>query len=146
MIKPLITMDEVNSLFSVPLDRSILFRDEGDIEKFIELYEKEGKQSREDIVDCLSNFCHSLHSIDEAIMCFSSCSTNHGEPGDGENFRFKFENGEIIGEATVDIKMGDELLLDYRQFEPIPQFYVDFCKKEGQKDVVSIVKEAIGEK
>ena len=143
LIKPMKKMSEVDSIFSFEKNEFIFFKNANEIEKFIELYSAEGGQSRDKTVDCLAHFIFSLQNIDGVALCFSSCSTNHGDPGQGENFRFIFENGVLYGEATVDIKAGDELLLDYRQFEPFPSFWTGFCVKEGERDVVTVLKEAI---
>lgn len=136
-------MSEISTISTVPKDTVILFESEDEIEKFIKLYEDEGGVSREDTVDCLAHFIWSLGDIQGATLCFSTWSMNHGDPDQGENIRFFKEDGMIIGETVVDIKVGDELLNDYRDFEPLPSFWTQFCEGEGVKDVMTNLKEAV---
>ena len=44
----------------------------------------------------------------------------------------------IVGEALCDIRAGDELRNDYREFE-MPGFYTRFCGEHGFKDVRTAV-------
>jgi len=143
LLKPMISMDDITSVLSIPKDRVINFKNVDEIETFIQLYEKEGNQSREDIVDCLAHFIWSLPSIEGVTLCFSTWSMNHGDPGSGENIRFTVEDGTIIGKTSVDIKKGDELLNDYRDFSTMSAFWLQFCQKEGVKDVLTHLKEAV---
>ncbi len=143
MFKPIIPMAEISSVLSVPKNGVILFKDSCEVENFIDLYQKEGNQHRKDIIDCLAHFIWTIDGIGGATLCFSTWTMNHGDPDCGENVRFFDDNGVIVGEAVKDIEKGDELLNDYRDFDPMPEFWVNYCKKEGVKDVVTNLKEHV---
>ncbi len=146
MTKPIIAMSAISSIVdssSIANDNVILFKNRQEIETFITLYEKEGHQSRVDIIDCLAHFIWSLPSIDGVTLNFSTWSMNHGDSGHGENIRFHEENGAIIAKTTVDVKVGDELLNDYRDFDSMDDFWIDFCKDEGVKDVVTNLRQYV---
>ena len=118
-------------------DQVLNFKNIDEIEKFITLYEKEGQQLREAIIIDLAHFIWSFHDINGVTINFSTWSVNHGNPGSGENIRFFLKDGAILGETVVDVKAGDELLNNYRDFNFMDQFWIDFCKDEGVKDVVT---------
>jgi len=137
LFKSLISMENISSILTVPNDSVILFKNEYEIERFIKQYEDEGNQERDDVIQCLAHFIWSLEDLSGAALCFSTWSMNHGDPGYGENIRFFENDGLIIGESVTDIKAGDELCNDYRDFKPIPEFWTAFCKKHGYKDVLA---------
>ena len=56
LTKPVIPMAEVSSIHSVANDVILLFKNEGDFEKFISLYETEGQRTRDDIINFLPHF------------------------------------------------------------------------------------------
>ena len=143
MIKPIITMTEVASIRSVAKDEVILFKSEEEIERFISLYEKEGRQCRKDTIDCLAHFIWTLPTIDGVTLNFSTWSMNHGDPNRGENIRFFEENGAIVAETVADVRAGDELLNDYRDFDSMDEFWTRFCKDEGVKDVVTNLRQYV---
>jgi hypothetical protein len=143
MAKPIISMAEVSSIHSVSPDEVILFKHKEEIEEFIELYEKEGHQSRKDTIDCLAHFIWSLSSIGGVTLNFSTWSMNHGDPKKGVNIRFFEENGAIVAETTTDVKAGDELFNDYRDFDFMDDFWIQFCKNEGVKDVLTNLRQYV---
>ena len=142
LLKP---MSEVSSLYDVSNDAVILFKSEQEVEKFISLYEEEGQKSREDSVQCLAHFVWSLQTLNGVVINFSTWTMNHGCPNKGENIRFfeDQESGTILAETVVDVKKGDELLNDYRDFDNMDDFWIKFCKKEGTKDVVTNLKQYV---
>ncbi len=143
MTKPIVPMVEVSSIFDVNEDNVVLFKDKDDIDKFVSLYEEEGKQTREDIIDCLAHFIWTLSSINGVTLNFSTWSMNHGFPGQGENIRFFEKDGLILGETVADVRRGDELLNDYRDFDPMDKFWVQYCKDEGVKDVMTNLRQYV---
>ncbi len=146
MTKPIIAMSGISSIVdssSVNNDHVILFKNRQEIEIFIDLYEKEGHQSRKNTIDCLAHFIWSLPTIDGVTLNFSTWSMNHGDEGHGENIRFHEENGTIVATTTTDVKVGDELLNDYRDFDSMNDFWIDFCKEEGVKDVMTNLRQYV---
>lgn len=145
MAKTLIPMSEVSSIYSVADDVTLFFKDEDDIEKFISLYEKEGQQTRENIIDCLSHYMWTLSNLNGVGCHWTPAAVNHGDPGKGDNNTNLIlrEDGMIVVEALTDVKAGDELLCDYSLFEPMEKFWVQYCDKVGQKDVVTNIKQYV---
>ena len=144
LLKPIIPMTEISSVLSIPHNRVILFKDSREVDNFIDLYQHEGNQHRKDIIDCLAHFIWTVDGVGGATLCFSTWTMNHGDTGRGENIRFfKNDDGVIVGETVKDVKKGDELLNDYRDFDPMPKFWVNYCKKEGVKDVLTNLKENV---
>lgn len=136
-------MSEVSSVLGVAPDQVLNFKNVNEIEKFISLYEKEGRRSREEIVNCLAHFVWSFHDVDGVALCFSTWSVNHGNPGGGQNLRFFRKDNAVLGETVVDVKAGDELLIDYRDLDFMDNFWINFCKNEGVKDVVSNLRQYV---
>ena len=137
-------MTAISSVLSIPHNRVILFKDSREVDNFIDLYQHEGNQHRKDIIDCLAHFIWTVDGVGGATLCFSTWTMNHGDTGRGENIRFfKNDDGVIVGETVKDVKKGDELLNDYRDFDPMPKFWVNYCKKEGVKDVLTNLKENV---
>ena len=143
MVKPMVQMSEIPSIHSIANDEVIVFKNKDEVERFIHLYEKEGRQSRKDIIDCLAHFIWTLKSIEGVTLNFSTWSMNHGNPNDGENVRFIEDDGLILGVSVTDIKAGDELLNDYRDFDPMDDFWIQYCKDEGVKDVVTNLRQYV---
>jgi hypothetical protein len=145
VFKPIIPMADISSVLSVPNNVYILFQDSDEVDNFIDLYQQEGNQHRKDVIECLAHFLGPMGTVDGAgaTLSFSTLTVNHGDPGLGENFRLFLDDGMVVGETVKDIKKGDELLNDYRNFEPIPEFWVNYCKKEGVKDVITTLKENV---
>lgn len=137
-------MKDISSILSVPFDAVIVFESDREIENFIQLYESEGYQNRECTIECLAHFIWSLPTLSGATLCFSTWSINHGDPNAGENIHFFEEDGIIIGETVKDVRAGDELLNDYRDFNPLPEFWLSFCEKHGKKDVLTNLQDIIG--
>ena len=138
-------MSGILSLEDVSDDAAIFFQSEEEVEKFISLYEEEGQKSRKDIVEFLAHFIGSFQTLNGVAVCFSSFNVNHGCPNTGENIRFfeDQESGTLLGKTVADVKKGDEFLTDYRTFDCMDEFWIEFCKKEGTKDVVSKIKEFV---
>ena len=136
-------MAQVSSIHSVNEDKVILFKNKEEVEEFISLYEDEGQQARNDTINCLAHFIGTLPTIDGVTLNFSTWSMNHGFPDEGENIRFFVEGGTIVGETVTDVKAGDELLNDYRDFDPMDEFWVKFCKDEGVKDVMTNLRQYV---
>lgn len=146
MEKYMISMSDVNSLHDVKDDAVILFKNENEIEDFIHLYEETGNQACEDTINCLAHFIWSLETLnDKVALNFSTWSVNHGDTNRGENIRF-FEDVhdcKILAKTVVDVSKGDELLNDYRYFDNMDDFWIQFCKKEGTKDVVTNLRQFV---
>jgi len=146
MAKKLVPMANVSSIHSIPNDVTILFKNEEEIEKFIYLYETEGQQNRQDTINCLSHFIFTLSNLDGVAFHWTSSSINHGDVSKGESNTsvvFREEDGMIVADTLTDVKAGDELLCDYRNFDPMKKFWVEFCEKSGEKDVLTILKQYI---
>jgi len=143
MVKPIIPMAKVSSIYSVSNDEVVLFKSREEVERFISLYDKEGYQTQNDTLDCLAHFIWSLPSIDGVALNFTTWSMNHGDPNKGENIRFYEENGKIVARTVTDVKIGDELLNDYRDFDCMDDFWIQLCKDKGVKDVVTNLKQHV---
>ena len=143
MTKPIVSMASTSSISELSLHDTILFKNSEEIEKFIELYEKEGGQSRVDTVECLAHFMFSLSDINGVALFVSTISLNHANPGKTSNVHLYLENECVIGKTVADVKAGDELFVDYGVFDYMEDFYVDFCENEGVKDVVTNIKQFV---
>ena len=135
--KRLIQMSKVSCINDVAPDEVLLFKNVDEVERFISLYEKEGQHSREEIVDCLAHFIWSFHNIDGVTLNASTWSVNHGNPGEEENVHFFREDDAILGKTVVDLKVGDELLNNYRDFDYMDDFWMNFLqrrRREGRCD------------
>ncbi|GFH49340.1 hypothetical protein CTEN210_05816 [Chaetoceros tenuissimus] len=144
MEKYMIPMSEVKSLYDVGDDAVILFKNENEIEDFIHLYQEEGNQTREDTMHCLAHFIWSLEELKDTVaLNFSTWSVNHGDPKRGENIRFYVHKRKILAKTVKDVSAGDELLNDYRYFDNMDDFWIQFCKKEGKKDVITNLRQFV---
>merc|ERR1719384_2077591 len=90
-----------------------------------------------DIIDYLAHFVGGFSTIDGIFINFCSVMVNHGGPGNGQNIRFFEKDGVQYAETIIDVKAGDELYNDYREFDYMDQFWIQFCKTEGVKDVLT---------
>ena len=138
-------MSKVSSITSIDKDSCIVFKDSEDIKRFISHYEKEGQQDRKDIIDCLAHFISSYSSYNGVAVNFCSAMVNHGDTGNGRNVRFYEKEGTKYVETVTgsDVKAGDELCSDYRDFDYMEDFWVQFCKEEGVKDVVTNLRQYV---
>jgi len=143
MVKPMISMANVTSIKSIANDECIVFKSIEEVKRFISLYEKEARQDREDILDCLAHFIGSFSTIDGVAINFCSVMVNHGDPGNGQNIRFYEKDGVKFAETITDVKAGDELHSDYRDFDYMDEFWIQFCKDEGIKDVLTNLRQFI---
>lgn len=141
--KQLIPMSDISSILDVGSDEVIIFKNKEEIETFIGLYEKEGQRSREEIVDCLAHFIWSFHNTNGLCINFSTWTVNHGCPGDTENIHFYHKDDAILGKTVTDVKAGDELYNNYRDFDHMDDYWINFCKDEGVKDVVTNLKQYV---
>lgn len=137
MVKRMVRMSEVNSILPLENDQSILFNNKKEIYKLIKLYEEEGIRSQKEIMTCLAHFIWANPTIEGVVLNMSTFSMNHGEPNKGENIRFHQEGGIIFGETVVDVKAGDELLNDYKDFDNMGNYWYEICKEQGVKDVLT---------
>merc|ERR1712176_1437564 len=124
MVKSIIPMAKVSSIRSVLNDEVVLFKSREEVEKFISLYHTEGGQTQNDTLNCLAHFIWSLPSIDGVALNFSTWSMNHGDPNKGANICFYEESGKIFARTVADVKIGDELLNDYRDFDCMDDFWI----------------------
>ena len=136
MVKPMIPMASVTSIKSVANDECIIFKSLEELNRFISLYENEAQQERVDIINCLAHFISSYSTFDGVAVNFCSVMVNHGDPGTGANMRLFEKDGTKYAETITDVKAGDELYCDYREFDYMDQFWIQFCKDEGVKDVL----------
>lgn len=143
MEKHMISMSNVSDLYDVSEDAVVIFKNGDEIEDFISLYEEIGNHSREDIINCLAHFIWSLDTLNGVALNYSTWSVNHGDPLHGENIFFyeDFQNRRILAKTVQDVKAGDELLNDYRNFDHMDDFWIQFCKDEGTKDVVTNLRQ-----
>jgi len=147
IIKVLRPMTTIDTLVSLPPDTTITFSSENDLERYIKLAETEGGYSRKEI---LTLFEHFIYGFDSKVCCLNVCTwtVNHAD---------SYENGlnclvvqkrlpdgstAYVGEAMGDIQKGDEFFMDYRKFTQ-PEFYVEFTRKHGFKDVRKATLEAV---
>ena len=85
----------------------------------------------------------SLQTLNGVALNFSTWTMNHGCSNKWENIWF-FEDqgtGTILAKTVAHVKKGDELLNHYRDFDNMDDFWIQFCKKEGTKDVVTNLKQ-----
>lgn len=147
VVKPLVPMAKVDSLSSLPTDRTVTFEAVGDLEKYIQLSAAEGNYSRKEI---LTIFEHFIYGFDGQRACLnaSTWSINHADTASqGLNVNFfekKLDDGStaLVGEAINDIQVNDELHNNYREFK-LPDFYTDYCQAHDFKDVRTCVLEAV---
>ena len=143
MVKQMIPMASVTSLKSVAHDECIMFKSVEEINRFISLYEDEAQQERVDIIDFLAHFISSYSTFDGVAVNFCSLMVNHGDPDNGANMRLFEKDGTKYAETITDVKAGDELYCDYREFDYMDEFWIQFCKNEGVKDVVTNLKQYV---
>lgn len=62
---------------------------------------------------------------------------NHGDPGVTQNIVSYELDGKHLFKTVADVKAGDELLVDYRNydFNQTGKFWLDFCKDQGVDDL-----------
>ena len=132
-------MTKVSSLSQLSLNETVLFKNQQEIERFIELYEKEGIQPREDTIECLGHFMFSTKEINGVGVCVSSCCANHGT-SDINNIHFFAKDDNITIKTIKDVNAGDELFMDYRTFDYMDDFWLEFSKKERVRDVITSLK------
>merc|ERR1739846_215614 len=102
---------------------------------------EEAGRDRKDVVDYMSHYVWAVPTMPGCcIITTSSMVINHGDPNVTENVSFQREGDDLIAYSTMPIKRGEEIYNDYRQFDNFPQFYLDFCNREGVVDVVTGMK------
>lgn len=136
-------MSSITSVISVPHDICIMFDNAEDIQNIVELYKKEAGRNHEEVIDFLSHFVGTLSSFPGCAVFTSSVMTNHGDPGQDENYAIKQDGDLVVGGAVQFIKKGEEILNDYRNFDHFPNFWRDFCEVEHILDVVTNLKEVL---
>jgi len=139
--KLLVPMAEVSSLKAVPYDAMLTFACEADLEKYINLAEKEGGYCRE---ECLKVFEHFIHGFDGVVCVLNlcACSINHADetfkPPTKLNIEFQERyrrrgwfgrEKTCAGVCVSDIEAGEEMHTDYRRFK-LPCFYIEFTQKQ----------------
>ena len=137
MSKPMVQMSDVTSVLNIAADEVVIFKNKEELERFLKLYETEGKQSRKDVFEYMTHYIFSLSTSDGVTLNFSSAAVNHGDPGTTENTRSYEEGGKHLFKTVADVKAGDELLVDYRHydFNQTGKFWLEFCKEEGVDDL-----------
>jgi len=147
VVKPIVPMAKIESLESLPKDRTVTFANPDDLEKYVKLGMAEGGFSRDQVMGTFENF---IFGFDGRVACLntSTWSINHSDKfGDGLNinmFQSTLDDGSqaLIGEAFNDIQVGDEFYNNYRDFK-LPEFYMSYCADNGFKDVRTKVLEAV---
>ena len=140
-VKPIVPVGSLSSLRDVPPHSAVAFVSRDDLEAYVSLCTAEGDYGREQVLEQFENF---LWSLDGARGFLNHCTwtMNHADAGGGLNVRFveRLQEGApvIVGEALCDIRAGDELRNDYREFK-MPGFYTRFCGDHGFKDVRTTV-------
>jgi hypothetical protein len=147
VVKPMVPMAKIESLESLPKDRTVTFANPDDLEKYVKLGMAEGGFSRDQVMNTFENF---IFGFDGRVACLntSTWSINHSDKfEDGLNinmFQSTLDDGSqaLIGEAFNDIQVGDEFYNNYRDFK-LPDFYMSYCADNGFKDVRTKVLEAV---
>lgn len=147
VVKPLAPMAKIDSLESLPKDRTVTFASADDLEKYVRLGMTEGGFTRAQVMDTFENF---IYGFDGTVACLntSTWSINHSDKiADGLNVGFveaTLEDGSkaLVGEALSDVKVDDELYNNYRDFK-LPDFYMAYCLENDFKDVRTKVLEAV---
>jgi hypothetical protein len=147
--KPLKPMATIDALAPLDNDITITMASVADLEKYIELAQKEGGCTVAEIQEL---FAHFIYGFDGKVGCLnvSTWTVNHGDAAPGgteENvlvLEKKLPSGEIalVGDATGEIKVGEELYMDYRKFK-LPQWYLEYCVKHGLTDVRTTTVSAV---
>ena len=141
LVKKLVPMASVDKLSDLPGDAVVTFSSEEDLEKYIRLADTEGGLSRAQILDLYQNF---LWGLDGARGCLniSTYTTNHA---DGEAITMELNLETIDGIECVvgttldkEVSIDDELTISYRRFS-LPEFYLEYCKKNEIIDVRTLV-------
>ena len=141
LVKKLVPMASVDKLSDLPGDAVVTFSSEEDLEKYIRLADTEGGLSRAQILDLYQNF---LWGLDGARGCLniSTYTTNHA---DGEAITMELnletiDSIECVVGTTLDkeVSIDDELTISYRRFS-LPEFYLEYCKKNEIIDVRTLV-------
>mmetsp|Transcript_26385 Transcript_26385/g.40498 ORF Transcript_26385/g.40498 Transcript_26385/m.40498 type:complete len:215 (-) Transcript_26385:155-799(-) len=137
MSKPMTQMSDVSSLHAISYDEVIIFKNKEDLERFLDMYVKEGNQSRKDVFEYMTHYIFSLSTSEGVTLNFSSAAVNHGDPGVTQNTVSYELDGKHLFKTVADVKAGDELLVNYRNydFNQTGKFWLDFCKKEGVDDL-----------
>lgn len=152
VVKPYIPMRNVKSLHDVPANNTITFENEDEIERYISLSCVEGGFSRQQVLRELADFIYGFDGY-RACLNNSTWSMNHADhlsTSGRLNVEFVdrvLDDGRValVGRAIDQILPDEELTNNYRDFV-IPPFFMDFCEKNGIKDVRTMVMEALGEK
>merc|ERR1712046_263825 len=99
-------------------DSTVVFGDTEDLEHFIALCVGEGHTRKA----VLTEYEHFVRGLDGSTACLNFCTwtVNHGNAGDSENMKLSIGDGMVIGTASQDIAVGDEIYLDYHDFQ-IPE-------------------------
>jgi len=145
--KRLLPMAEIDTLLNLPNDTTITFTSVEQLEKYISLAKSEGGHSRETVLDLYEHFIYGFDG-ERACLNVSTWTVNHGDnTGDGLNVDVVEKTlscgaKAYVGEAMIDIKVGDELYMDYRKFK-LPEFYYEYSRKHGFKDVRTATLEAV---
>jgi len=151
VVKPYIPMRNVTSLHDVSANHTITFENEDEIERYISLSFVEGGLSREQVLRELADFVYGFDGY-RACLNHSTWSMNHADhlsTSGRLNVEFVdhvLDDGRValVGRAIDVILPNDELTNNYRDFV-IPPFYLEFCEKNGIKDVRTMVMEALGD-
>lgn len=133
----MVQMSDVVSLHAISNDEVIIFQSKEDLERFLDMYEKEGNQLRKDVFEYMTHYIFSLSTSEGVTLNFSSAAVNHGDPGVTQNIVSYELDGKHLFKTVADVKAGDELLVDYRNydFNQTGKFWLDFCKDQGVDDL-----------
>lgn len=145
--KRLFPMASIDTLLTLPNDATITFVNVAELEKYIELSEAEGGHDRKTVLDLFEHFIYGFDGV-RSCLNVSTWTVNHGDNvADGLNVdvvekTYPGGGAAYVGEAMTDIKVGEELYMDYRKFK-LPEFYLAFTKQNGISDVRTATLEAV---
>jgi hypothetical protein len=133
-------MNTVTSLSAIGLDSSVTFASAGELDNYIQLMVV-GGHDRATVLDLFANFIWSVDG-ESAWLNTSTWSINHADD-EGLNIEvYVDETGAIVAKSLTVIAEGDELRMNYRNFNQ-PKFYLDYCTSQKMVDVRSMVIAAV---
>ena len=141
LVKKLVPMQTITKLSDLGGDSIVTFSSEEDLERYIQCADSEAGITRPQILDLYENFLYGLDG-DRGCLNISTYTTNHAD-GDLTTMELNIETVDgcecIVGTALgKDSAIDQELTIDYRRFK-IPDFYLEYCKKNNITDVRTVV-------
>merc|ERR1740130_1797055 len=123
----------MKELYLKGLQHMLVFDNVEEIDKYVKLAVAEG-YTKEQVMTTIKHFLHGF-SDKQCLLNVSAYTVNHKDENmGGLNLEINekiYEDGDSAWVCTAkeDIKIGDELMIDYRRFK-IPKFYTEYAKKE----------------